>query len=293
MFFQLLHIHLFRPFLKYTVSTSPLPATVSPRKHCTAAATALSRLVRLYKRTYGLRQICNICVYMIHTASTIHLLNLPDRDARRDMIYGVKHLEEIAESWPCAGRTLGILDTLARQWRVDLPSEALDVLDRTRARFTLLDPERRLSASLSPSIKPERAAPAVFHPYMPPPPPQQQQQQQHVPDPAQWAFSPPTVSGPGYIPAPPAQRPVFGGVDQLLQDVGGARPVFAPPQQPPPHQQRVTSPAASAADWTFVDQQSFGPGFENWPYVGEPGQGATPGSGSEGWVGGYGMFEGA
>lgn len=55
MFFQLLFIHLFRPFLKYTAATSPLPRTVSPRKLCTAAAATISKLMRLYKRSYGLR----------------------------------------------------------------------------------------------------------------------------------------------------------------------------------------------------------------------------------------------
>ncbi|PNS18354.1 Cutinase transcription factor 1 alpha [Sphaceloma murrayae] len=135
MFYQLLFIHLFRPFLQYTASTSPLPPTVSPRKLCTTAAATISRLFRLYKRSYGLRQICNICVYMIHTACTIHLLNLPDRDARRDIVHGVKHLEEIAESWLCARRTLTILSTLSRQWKIDLPEEASAVLARCETKF--------------------------------------------------------------------------------------------------------------------------------------------------------------
>ena len=97
MFFQLLFIHLFRPFLKYTQSTSPLPQSVSPRKLCTQAAAMISKLMRLYKRSHGLRQICNIAVYIVHSACTIHLLNLPDKNARRDIVHGVKHLEEIAE----------------------------------------------------------------------------------------------------------------------------------------------------------------------------------------------------
>ena len=50
--------------------------------------------MRLYKRSHGLRQICNIAVYILHTACTIHLLNLPDKNARRDITHGVKHLEE-------------------------------------------------------------------------------------------------------------------------------------------------------------------------------------------------------
>lgn len=135
MFFQLLFIHLFRPFLKYHQATSPLPANVSPRKICTHAAATISKLLRLYKRNYGLRQICNIAVYIAHSACTIHLLNLPEKNARRDIIHGVKHLEEIAESWLCARRTLHILNVLARRWKVSLPEEAAAVLTRADVKF--------------------------------------------------------------------------------------------------------------------------------------------------------------
>ncbi|ORY02033.1 fungal-specific transcription factor domain-domain-containing protein, partial [Clohesyomyces aquaticus] len=135
MFFQLLYIHLFRPFLKYNQNTSPLPAHVSPRKLCTQAAQMISKLLRLYKRSHGLRQICNIAVYIAHSACTIHLLNLPEKNARRDIIHGVKHLEEIAEGWLCARRTLGILSVLAKNWKVELPEEAATVLARTDAKF--------------------------------------------------------------------------------------------------------------------------------------------------------------
>lgn len=135
MFLHLLYIHLFRPFLKYNPSTSPLPSHVSPRKLCSQAAGSVSKLMRLYKRTYGLRQICNIAVYIVHSACTIHLLNLPEKTAKRDIIHGVKHLEEIAEDWLCARRTLSILSVLARKWKIDLPEEAATVFARTDSKF--------------------------------------------------------------------------------------------------------------------------------------------------------------
>ncbi|KAH6613976.1 pathway-specific nitrogen regulator [Boeremia exigua] len=135
MFFQLLYIHLFRPFLKYNPDNSPLPPNVSPRKQCTQAAAMISKLLRLYKRSHGLRQICNICVYITHSACTIHLLNLPEKNAKRDIIHGIKHLEEIAEGWLCARRTLGILSVLAKRWKVELPEEAAAVLARTDGKF--------------------------------------------------------------------------------------------------------------------------------------------------------------
>lgn len=135
MFFQLLFIHLFRPFLKYKEGHSPLPSNLSPRKYCTHAAAMISKLLRIYKRTYGVRQICNIAVYIAHSACTIHLLNLPEKNAVREIVQGVKYLEEIAESWLCARRTLAILDTVAHRWKITLPDEAVKILQRTKAKF--------------------------------------------------------------------------------------------------------------------------------------------------------------
>jgi hypothetical protein len=135
MFFHLQYIHLFKAFLKYTPETSPLPAHVSPWRVCIANAAAISKLMRLYKRNYNLRQICNIAVYMEQTACTIHMLNLPEKAARRDIIHGVKHLEEIAEDWLCARRALSILSVLSRKWNIELPEEAAIILKRSDEKY--------------------------------------------------------------------------------------------------------------------------------------------------------------
>jgi hypothetical protein len=135
MFNQLLLIHLYRPFLKYTRSNTPLPSHVSPRKICTQAASAISKLMRMYKRTYGLKQICNIVVYIAHTACTIHLLNLPEKNAQRDVIHGLRNLEEMADGWLCARRTLRILDISASKWQVELPPEATTIFERTHVKW--------------------------------------------------------------------------------------------------------------------------------------------------------------
>jgi hypothetical protein len=91
--------------------------------------------MRLYKKSWNLRQICNIAVYMIHSACTIHLLNLPEKTAKRDLTHGLRHLEEIAEDWLCARRTLSILSVLARKWKCELPEDAEMILKRTDERF--------------------------------------------------------------------------------------------------------------------------------------------------------------
>lgn len=95
----------------------------------------ISKLLRLYKRTHGLRQICNIVVYISHSASTVHLLNLPDKNAARDIVHGLKHLEEIGESWLCARRTLGILHLVAKRWSIEMPEEADKTFMRAEAKF--------------------------------------------------------------------------------------------------------------------------------------------------------------
>ncbi|KAI1503033.1 fungal-specific transcription factor domain-containing protein [Biscogniauxia marginata] len=158
MFFHLQYIHLFRPFLKYAPNSSPLPPHVSPRRICTANAGAISKLMRLYKKVYNLRQICNIAVYMLHSACTIHILNLPEKTAKRDIIHGVKHLEEIAEDWLCGRRTLSILSVLARKWKVELPEEASHVLQRTDEKWGTFNtsdvpsPRSHNTASPSPPV---------------------------------------------------------------------------------------------------------------------------------------------
>ena len=157
MFFHLLFIHLFRPFLKYKQSTSPLPSNVSPRKFCTQAASTISKLVRLYKRTYGLRQIVNIAVYILHSACTIHLLNLPEKNAERDIVHGLKHLEEISESWICARKTLGILEASAKRWNVELPKDAEKVLHRIGAKL-----KDQVSPKMETSSPQNYADPASF-----------------------------------------------------------------------------------------------------------------------------------
>ncbi|KAI3402280.1 hypothetical protein diail_210 [Diaporthe ilicicola] len=160
MFYHLQYIHLFRPFLKYNPAASPLPPHVSPRRICTANAGFISKLMRLYKKLYNLRQICNIAVYMVHSACTIHLLNLPEKTARRDIIHGVKHLEEIAEDWLCARRSLSIISVLARKWNCELPEEAAAILQRTDEDYGYLgtgdvpSPNQPMMPSVTPSPPP-------------------------------------------------------------------------------------------------------------------------------------------
>ena len=275
MFFQLLFIHLFRPFLKYNQATSPLPQTVSPRKLCTQAAGTISKLMRLYKRSHGLRQICNIVVYIVHSACTIHLLNLPGKDAKRDIVHGVKHIEEIAEGWLCARRTLSILSVLARRWKVELPEEATTVLARTDRKFGIYTAPAHSSPARPKSevmMNPSKVSPPKWQNPMPVP----------------------TASGylnnaqmPSVANVAPATGPVVrsNSDSQRLppQDANGLQAQQYPSASATPQtvRQRNTGTRQSTGspsdifggveqlmrdsnDWVYKDQAQLATGFENW-----------------------------
>jgi hypothetical protein len=283
MFFQLLFIHLFRPFLKYTQATSPLPHTVSPRKLCTQAAAMISKLMRLYKRSHGLRQICNIAVYIVHSACTIHLLNLPDKNAKRDIVHGVKHLEEIAESWLCARRTLVILSTLATKWKVDLPEEATVVLARTDAKFSsyhneVHSPAHTLRRPSEAATSPSHLVPQTIPIAMPKPNAYNLQ-----PYPSQQPVSTSSNLGAATSTASQSQDILYSAPPK---DAYSLRPSQLPSAATTPGNtsqiQRLsadsrragTSPSdmfggveqllRDSQDWAYRDQAQLATGFENW-----------------------------
>lgn len=288
MFFQLLFIHLFRPFLKYTQATSPLPHTVSPRKLCTQAAAMISKLLRLYKRSHGLRQICNIAVYIAHSACTIHLLNLPDKNARRDIIHGVKHLEEIAEGWLGARRTLSILAVLARKWNIELPEEAETVLARTDAKYGSYTGDIS-----SPSSEHNRAMGAVINPSLNIV--QQAWQRQPTSVPTQTGFH--TDDPTSFVEQMARPQSSDANNNVPFTDVNPVRAQqYAQVITTPPNQQQIhsrhrpsrsmqsrpvgNSPAGmfggveqllrDSSDWAYRDQAQLATGFENWNTMDAP-----------------------
>lgn len=123
--------------------------------------------MRLYKKNWNLRQVCNIAVYMTHSACTIHLLNLPEKTAKRDFTHGVKHLEEISEDWLCARRALSILSVLARKWNCALPEDAAQILQRTDELYghysTSEVPSPKSSGGLSPQAPLDETAASHAH----------------------------------------------------------------------------------------------------------------------------------
>ncbi|KAF3938090.1 hypothetical protein ABW19_dt0205785 [Dactylella cylindrospora] len=168
MFCQLLYLLLFRPFFKVNPGSVAFPANLSPKRICINASTTISKVLRLYKRTYGLKQICNIAVYIALSACTIHLMNLPTKAAKRDIVQGVKCLEEIADYWLCGKRALIIVKVLSIKYSIELPEEAEVVLSRIDTSgemfgFTIKDmmgSSPKPSSPPVPRIRPPGAPPA-------------------------------------------------------------------------------------------------------------------------------------
>ena len=300
MFFQLLYIHTFRPFLKYSQATSPLPPNVSPRRLCTQAAASVSKLLRLYKRSHGLRQICNIAVYFAHSACTIHLLNLPDKNAKRDITHGVKHLEEIAEFWLCARRTLTILSMLSRKWNVELPEETATVLARTDEKFGPWSGETQAkspTSEKSSSMSPQQASSTPSQQIINWPTSSAMYVTSQQPDPSLVT----TSSGPDVM------RRISSAMSLPPQSVAELhqRSSRLPPHTSTPRQSAITSPTAESHDsrvsgpsgnspsalfggveqllrdnqeWLLRDQSQLAMDFEQWPmHLG--------GEGGDAWMG--------
>lgn len=287
MFFQLLFIHLFRPFLKYNQATSPLPANVSPRRLCTQAAAMISKLMRLYKRSHGLRQICNVTVYIMHSACTIHLLNLPDKNARRDIIHGIKHLEEIGEGWLGARRTLSILAIMARKWKVELPEEAATVLARAETKFGPQSTDTPSPMARRPSIMTMMEPPEAQPPQRVQQPPKQPpsawpraQQAMLVNSAAPMYGAVPfntsqSAASPFNLPPQTASemRPTNYPSSHSTPYANG-RQTIASADTPPGTYTAATSPSdmfggveqllRESQDWVFRDQAQLASGFGNW-----------------------------
>lgn len=270
--------------------------------------------MRLYKKTYNLRQICNIAVYMVHSACTIHMLNLPEKTAKRDIIHGVRQLEEIAEDWPCARRTLGILSVLARKWNVEMPEEAATVLQRTDEKygtFSTTDvpsPNRTASAAAaasspqapgrSPVTKTEHYSPITNQSNQPTPPPM-------PPEVRIGSISPDMLAMASQVQQPQLAKPMAQAVpsatmsmDEALSAVANpwtmpSQPMASFAQQafaPMPGSNSTSGPstqsgtrqvspnslyAIDGSDWYLKDGVSWQQNFEAWNAAGASGGGGA------------------
>ena len=274
--------------------------------------------MRLYKKHYNMRQICNIAVYMLHSACIIHLLNVPEKTAKRDIIHGVKHLEEIAEDWLCARRTLSIISVLARKWNCELPEEAAAVLRHTDEKYGYLGTQDVPS--------PNRPTVQIPRPSSPPCPqsPAQGQLNQVNRRPATAALdvgqevpnnlSPDMLSSLGPVTTSIQQPPVPKAVTSHPSssanppfDASWATPDVSAPTIPRYHQAYAPVPTSTGGasvqssraaipiyaidgqDWFLKDGINWQQNFEGWGHSGSPSNSSGKG-GSAGSMGGSEVF---
>lgn len=73
---------------------------------------------------YGLRRVCLPVTGLLLSASTIHLLNLPDEQAASHLTQGMHDLQAMSTNHYFAGRCVDIIRGLANKWHIQLPDNA-------------------------------------------------------------------------------------------------------------------------------------------------------------------------
>lgn len=79
----------------------------------------------------------------------------------RDIVHGVRQLEEIGESWLCARKALAILSMVSRKWKTGLPTEVTNVFLQNDAKFSLYRHDQESVKLENPSPQPTPSAPQV------------------------------------------------------------------------------------------------------------------------------------
>lgn len=120
---------LFRPFLKVVLMDSE----ISPRQKCTESARKISSLASTYNRIYGLRCSIVTLTHLICTACIIHLLDLPDISAARDLEQGIRDLKNLAVNHAIANRYLHTILGLSEQWHMRLPENVARAVEEIKS----------------------------------------------------------------------------------------------------------------------------------------------------------------
>lgn len=92
-----------------------------PRDTCTFCANEISVLMNALRAMYGLRRVCLPVTGLLLSASTIHLLNLPNDQAAAHLTQGMHDLQAMSINHYFAGRCVEIIRGLASKWHIQLP----------------------------------------------------------------------------------------------------------------------------------------------------------------------------
>lgn len=127
---------LFRPYIKLDLRN----VNLYPHDTCTLCANEISRLANIYRVTHGLRHATPPLSSFLLTASTIHLLNLPSETSAAYLSQAIQDLQTISLTHYFAVRCLGIIQSLAVRWGIELPGGAVAVNPNVDDQFTDLQP---------------------------------------------------------------------------------------------------------------------------------------------------------
>lgn len=120
MYYYACVLHLFRPYIKLDLRGAGL----YPRDTCTFCANEISSLVNVLRNIYGLRRVPLAVTWLLLSASTIHLLNLPSESASTHLCQGMHDLQAISVNHQFAAKCVDIVRALAAKWNIPLPEGA-------------------------------------------------------------------------------------------------------------------------------------------------------------------------
>lgn len=121
-----------RPFISQVGSSSPtssssISAPSSPHSvaaaQCTASASAITRLLVLYRRQWGLQQINIQAVHVVMTAGIQHahdccvLAGSAARSARDGLHICLQALGDMGQTFQSGNRGLQVVSSLSRDWQ--------------------------------------------------------------------------------------------------------------------------------------------------------------------------------
>ncbi|KAF2405323.1 hypothetical protein EJ06DRAFT_525849 [Trichodelitschia bisporula] len=160
MYYHAAILLLFRPFLKATLTNSP----ISPSEICRTAANYISDIAMRYRRQYGVAGLHAFQPHCLVAACTIHIVNMPSIASTSYLKAACEILQEMTfrNEWALGG--LGMLRAIVRKWGIILPGDVEEALYGPGAADADADPPWTASVddrmdvdSTTPTVEAQRA----------------------------------------------------------------------------------------------------------------------------------------
>ncbi|KAF2809283.1 uncharacterized protein BDZ99DRAFT_443474 [Mytilinidion resinicola] len=119
MYYHTCIVHLFRPLMKVDI----LHSDIRPREVCIDSANTVSDIMRLYRRHYSLRSCNLLLTHILLSITTVHLINSSNPVSRRNLIDGLRAMEDMSTCHYFTARTFKIIYNLCQKWNLPFPDE--------------------------------------------------------------------------------------------------------------------------------------------------------------------------